>query len=190
MGRPRGPEECIFNGWNKMSTRRAISLWRGALLLALLSLVPACASLGNVFSAPTFRVDESQQPQLRLLGPGSGRPAGGLALRLYARVNNPNPIALTLSRLAGVLELEGRQAANVDFPLGVPLAASGETLVPLDISISFSDVPGLASTLVNAATGRPLQYRLNGTFGVNAPLIGEQTFGPSTLLNGSVRVTR
>lgn len=173
-----------------MSTRRAIPFRRGALLLALLSVLPSCASLGNVLSAPSFQVDQSQQPQLRLLGPGSGRPAGGAALRLYARVNNPNPIALTLSRLVGGLELGGRQAANVNFPLGVPLAAGGETVVPLDITISFADVPALAGTLLSAATGGPVQYRLNGTVGVNAPLLGEQNFGPMTLLNGSVRLTR
>ena len=176
-----------------MPTRRPIPLRRGALLLALLAVLPGCASLGglaNALSAPTFQVDQSQQPQLRLVGPGAGRPAGGATLRLYARVNNPNPIALTLSTVAGALELEGRQAANVNFPLGVPLAARGETVVPLDITISFSDVPALSSILVNAVTGRSVGYRLNGTVGVNAGLLGQPTFGPMTLLSGSVNVTR
>lgn len=176
-----------------MSTRRAISLRRGALLLVLLSVLPGCASLGglaNALSAPTFTVDQSQQPQLRLLGPGSGRPAGGAQLRLYARVSNPNPIALTLASLAGGLELEGRQAADVNFPLGVPLAARGETVVPLDITISFADVPAVAGSLLNAAAGRALQYRLNGTFGVDTGIFGRQSFGPTTLLSGAVRLTR
>ena len=176
-----------------MPTRRAIPLRRGALLLAILAVLPGCASLGGLasaLSAPTFQVDQGQQPQLRLVGPGSGRPAGGAVLRLYARVNNPNPIALTLSTLAGALELEGRQAANVNFPLGVPLAARGETVVPLDITISFSDVPALSSILLNAVSGRPVAYRLNGTVGVNAGLLGQPTFGPMTLLSGSAQVTR
>ena len=176
-----------------MWIRRAIPLRRGALLLALLAFISGCASLGALaaaLSAPTFAVDQSQQPQLRLLGPGAGHPAGGAALRLYARVNNPNPIALTLSTLAGALELEGRQAANVNFPLGVPLAARGQTVVPLDVTVSFSDVPALGSILLNAVTGRAVQYRLNGTVGVNTGVFGPQNFGPMTLLSGSVAVTR
>jgi hypothetical protein len=175
-----------------MSMTRVLPFRRAALLLAL-ALLPGCASLGGlgqVLSAPTFRVDESQQAQLRLLAPGPGRPSGGAAIRLYARVSNPNPLALTLSTLAGGLELEGRQAAEVNFPLGVPLAANGETVVPLDISVNFNDIPALGGVILNAVTGRPLQYRLNGTVGVNAGLLGQPTFGPMTLLSGSVRVTR
>ncbi len=175
-----------------MQMQRTVPL-RRALLLAVLVLLPGCASLGglgNVLSAPTFRVDEGQQAQLRLLPPAPGRPSGGAAIRLYARVSNPNPLALTLSTLAGGLELEGRQAARVNFPLGVPLAANGETVVPLDISVNFNDIPALGGVILNAVTGRPLQYRLNGTVGVNAGLLGQPTFGPMTLLSGSVRVTR
>jgi hypothetical protein len=167
---------------------------RGVLVLALLALLPGCASLGGalgtVLQAPTFRVDESQQAQLRLLPPSVDRPRGGAAVRLYARVGNPNPLAVTLSTLAGQLELEGREAADVSFPLGVPLAANGETVVPLDIAINFNNLPSLGSTLLNAVTGRAVNYRLNGTVGVDAGLLGRPTFGPTSLLSGSLRVTR
>lgn len=176
-----------------MTARLPIPFRRGALLLALAALLPGCATLGalgNVLSAPTFAVDDSQQPQLRLLGPGPGRPTGGAAIRLYARVSNPNPLAVTLSRLAGQLELEGQQAAQVNFPLGVPLAARGQTVVPLDIAVNFSDIPGLGRVILNAVTGRAIQYRLNGTVGVDAGPLGQPSFGPMSLLSGSVRVTR
>lgn len=177
----------------KMYTRRTIPFRRRALLLPLLALLPGCASLGNLgnlLSAPTFQVDQGQQAQLRLLPPGPGRPAGGAAIRLYARVTNPNPLAVTLSTLAGQLELEGRQAAEVNFPLGVPLAAGGQTVVPLDIAVSFSDVPALGGVIMNALTGRSIAYRLNGTVGVDAGPLGRPTFGPMALLSGSTRVTR
>ena len=175
-----------------MSMQRVVRLRLASLLLAL-ALLPGCASLGGlggVLSAPTFRVDESQQAQLRLLPPSPDRPSGGAAVRLYARVSNPNPLALTLSTLAGGLELDGRWAAQVNFPLGVPLAANGETMVPLDISINFNDIPALGGVLLNAVTGRPVQYRLNGTVGVDAGLLGKPAFGPMTLLSGNLRVTR
>ena len=165
------------------------ALRRGALLL-LFALLPGCATLGQVIQPPTFRVAEDRPEELRLLGPSVSRPLGGAAIRLYARVTNPNPLGMTLSSLRGGLLLEGQQAASVDFPLGVPLQPGQEALVPLEISISFADLPGLASTLRSAVTGAPIRYQLDGTVGVDAGVLGQPSFGPMTLLRGDVRVTR
>lgn len=158
--------------------------------LMVMAAASGCATLAGAIQPPGFRVDSSQQAQLRLLPPSPGRPSGGAAVRLFARVSNPNPMGITLSTLAGTLELEGRGAARVDFPLGVPLAAGQETVVPLDISVDFRDLPGLGTTLLNALTGRPIGYRLFGTVGVDAGVLGQPTFGPMSLLAGEVRVTR
>ena len=164
---------------------------KAGLLLALALALPGCATLQQLgIQAPQFAVDGGQQAQLRLLGPGPGRPIGGAQVRLYARVSNPNPIGITLARLAGQLQLGGRDAAEVNFPLGVPLQAGQETVVPIDLNIDFNNVPGLANVLLNAVSGRPLEYRLNGTVGVDAGLLGQPTFGPMTIVAGDVRVTR
>lgn len=169
---------------------------RAALRTAFLPLMAAalsgCAGMGleQVLQAPTFRVDGSQQAQLRILPPSFDRPLGGAAVRLYARVVNPNPVGFTLTRLVGNLRLEGRDAARVDFPLGVPLQAGGETLVPLDIALDFDDLPGLAEVARNAVTGRPINYALHGTVGVDAGMLGQPSFGPMTLLTGELRATR
>ena len=166
------------------------TLRRASVLLAL-PLMSGCATLAQLgIQAPQFTVDNGQQPQLRLVGPSFQNPRGGAALRLYARVRNPNPVGLTLARLAGGLQLEGRDAAQVNFPLGVPLQANGDVLVPLDIVVNFNDIPGLADVLLRAATGGSVRYALNGTVGVDAGVLGQQSFGPMNLLSGSVRVTR
>lgn len=165
------------------------ALRRSALLL-LFALLPGCATLGQVIHPPVFRVAEDHPEEIRLLAPGPGRPLGGAAVRLYARVQNPNPLGITLSLLEGGLLLEGRQAAQVSFPLGVPLQPGQEALVPLEISVSFSDIPNLAGTLTRAVTGSPIDYRLDGSVGVDAGVLGQPTFGPMTLLQGSARVTR
>jgi hypothetical protein len=164
-------------------------LRRGALAL-LVVLLPGCATLGQAIQPPRFEVARDQQPELRLVGPSAQRPLGGAVLRLHARVENPNPLGLTLSTLQGGLLLEGRQAARVDFPLGVPLSAGGAAVVPLEVGISFADVPGLADVLLRAVAGGPVRYRLDGTVGVDAGLLGRPTFGPMTLVGGEVRVTR
>jgi len=166
---------------------------RRTAMLSIMALgLSGCAGMGleNVLQPPTFQVDGSQQAQLRLLAPSAQNPLGGAAVRLYARVGNPNPVGLTLTRLVGQLQLQGSNAARVDFPLGVPLQAGGETVVPIEIAIDFDDIPGLANVARNALTGQPISYALNGTVGVDAGLLGQPTFGPLNLLEGSLRVTR
>jgi hypothetical protein len=165
---------------------------RTAVLPMMLFALSGCAGMGleQVLQAPTFRVDGSQQAQLRLLGPSLQNPLGGASVRLYARVGNPNPVGLTLTRLVGQLSLEGTNAARVDFPLGLPLQAGAEAMVPIDIAISFNDIPGLATVARNALGGRPINYALNGTVGVDAGLLGQPSFGPMTLLQGELRATR
>ena len=166
-------------------------LRRGAVLAVAAFGMAGCATLSQLgIQAPRFDVDSGQQAQIRLLPPGPGRPSGGASVRLYARVSNPNPIGITLARLAGGLELQGRDAARVDFPLGVPLQAGQDAMVPLDISVNFDDLPTIGSVLLRAVTGQSIAYRLNGTVGVDAGLLGQPTFGPMTLLEGNVRVSR
>jgi hypothetical protein len=151
-----------------------------------------CAGLGlgAVLQPPSFRVDQDRQAELRLLPPSLERPIGGAAVRLHARVGNPNAVGLTLTRIAGQLQLEGRNAARVDFPLGLPLEAGGEVLVPIDLAIDFNDLPGLVDVLGRAVVGQRIGYALDGTVGVDAGMLGQPTFGPMTLLQGDLRVSR
>lgn len=164
----------------------------GALLLAV-GLVTGCSALGalrQVVQAPRFDVSNASNAELRLLGPSLRNPVGGLQLRLYARVSNPNPVGLTLARLAGSLALEGNRAADVNFPLGIPLPANGEVEIPLDIEVGFANLPRLAELVPNALSRGSLAYALNGTVSVDAGLLGQPSFGPMTLLQGSVRTSR
>jgi hypothetical protein len=167
---------------------------RAAAALAIVCTVAGCAAantlLRDVLQAPVFEAAPGRQAELRLIGPSAQRPLGGATIRLFAHVRNPNPLGLTLSQLAGSLFLEGTQAAQVSFPLGVPLQAQGDAVVPLDISLSFSDVPNLAGVAQRALTGAPLAYRLDGSVTVDAGALGRPSFGPMNLLAGSVRPFR
>lgn len=168
---------------------------RGPMALVLAGAVAAtaaCASLnlGDVLAAPRFSEAPGREASLRILGPSAERPSGGAAIRIWTRVENPNPVGLTLASLAGDLFLEDARAATVDFPLGVPLPASGDTIIPLELSVDFEDLPGLADAATRALTGQPLGYRLDGTVSVDAGALGRPTFGPSTLLRGEMDVLR
>lgn len=168
--------------------RRALS---GIMVVTLAMGQAGCAALEGLrtlVQAPQFSEAEGQPAEIRLLGPGQGAgPLGGAAIRIWARVRNPNPFGLTLSTLQGTLFLEDSRAADADFPLGLPLTAGGDSVIPLDLRVSFADIPGLANAIRRAVTGDPLPYRLNGTVGVNAGQLGTPTFGPMNLLTGEIR---
>jgi hypothetical protein len=161
------------------------------IVAALLTLgLSGCATLEGLrglVQAPRFEQAPGQQAEIRLAGPTASQPLGGAAVRLWTRVTNPNAFGLTLGTLRGTLHVEEARAADVDFPLGLPLRASEQTVVPIDLSISFSDLPGLANVIRRAIDRQPLAYQLEGTIGVDAGQLGQPTFGPMTLLRGELR---
>jgi hypothetical protein len=166
--------------------------------LAVLALPSAgCATLGALgigIQPLRFSTDRDRPAELRL---GSGGGIGGLGglptsavLTMWARVENPNPIGLTLSTIDGTVFLDDSRAASVDLPLGLPLEAQMEELVPIEVSIRLSDIPRLGGTILRALEGDSVPYRLEGRFSVQAGQLGSPTFGPMTLLSGEVRPRR
>ena len=84
--------------------RMTTEVGRTAVLAAGLPALSGCATLAQLgLQAPQFSVDNTQPAQLAAGGPSFGHPQGGAAIRLFARVRNPNPVGLTLARLAGGL---------------------------------------------------------------------------------------
>lgn len=154
--------------------------------------VAGCAGLGleSVIQPPRFQQADGRQTELRLLAPSTSRPLGGASLRIWARVENPNAFGLTLGVLAGNLFLEGTRAADVNFPLGLPLLAGADTIIPLDVNLSFSDLPGLADVVQRAVTRNSVAYRVDGTIGVDAGPLGQPTLGPTTWLRGESVIVR
>jgi hypothetical protein len=136
---------------------------------------------------PRFEQSDQREPELRILGPSSALPVGGVGVRLWAKVTNPNPFGLTLSTLQGTVILEDFRGMSADFPLGLPLDAGQASEVPLDLTMNFSHLPGLARLVRDAARSRPIPYRFEGTIGVDAGRLGQPVFGPMTLFSGEVR---
>jgi late embryogenesis abundant protein len=162
-----------------------------AVVIAALGLA-ACATLGAlgaIVRPLQIEAARDRPAELRLGGGRLGLPDAA-TLRLWARVHNPNSFGLTLSAIDGSVYLEDTRAASVDFPLGLPLEPGLEEVIPLDVSLRLSDLPGLGGVLARAVSGNPLAYRLEGRFTVNAGPLGSPSFGPSTLLQGEVRPFR
>ena len=148
----------------------------------------ACASMGNLgnlgalIQPPHFEQVPDQPAEIRLQG------MTGAGVRLWTRVSNPNPFGLRLGTLKGTLFLDDSRAADADFPLGLPLAAGGDSVIPIDISVSFADLPGRGGVARRVLARQPLPYRLEGTIGVDAGRLGQPLFGPMTLLRGEAVV--
>lgn len=148
----------------------------------------ACASMGNLgnlgalIQPPHFEQVPEQPAEIRLQG------MSGAGVRLWTRVSNPNPFGLRLGTLKGTLFLEDSRAADADFPLGLPLGAGGDSVIPIDISISFADLPGLSGVARRVMARQPLPYRLEGTIGIDAGRLGQPLFGPMTFLRGEAVV--
>jgi late embryogenesis abundant protein len=162
-----------------------------ALLLAVIATTVACGSLGNlqqIIRPPRFEQAPGQPAELRLLGPSARSPLGGAGVRIWLQVSNPNPFGFTLSTIDADLMLEGNHAATGNFPLGLPLNAGQQSVVPLDLSISFADVPALSRTIGRLATGGTAAYQLDGTVGIDAGRFGTPTFGPMMLTTGQLQV--
>lgn len=156
-------------------------------------LMSGCATLGPLaqfVQPPRFRQAENQPAEIRVIAPSIRQPTGGAGIRVWLEITNPNTFGLTLSTVNATLALEGSRAATGEFPLGLPLGAGQQSVVPLDLSIDFADVPGLAGVVGQIATGRNIQYQLDGTIGLDAGRLGTPTFGPMLLTRGDVRVIR
>ena len=170
-----------------MKIRRSLPVALAAVLLT------GCASLGGLASAvqpPSFQVASGREAEIRLLGPSVQNPLGAASVRLWADISNPNPFGVVLSALTGTLALEGTRAADIDLPWGLPLVAGQDTVVPLDISVSFADLPGLGNVLSRAVTEGAVDYSLDGTVTLDAGLLGQPSFGPTNFLQGSIRTRR
>ena len=159
-----------------------------ALVVGLASLC-ACATLGKLgafIQAPKFEQAPGQNPSVRLLGLTAERPLGGAGVRLWMKVTNPNAFGFTLAVLRGTLFLDESEAATSEFPLGLPLAAGSSTVVPIELSLSFADLPGLRDVIGRALDRKPIAYHFDGTIGVETGSFGTPVFGPMTFVRGTL----
>jgi hypothetical protein len=156
----------------------------------LACMVAGCASLEGLrtlIRPPQFEQPRDRPSEIRLLPVQSGRPAGGATVRIWTSVTNPNPFGFTLSTVQATLLLDDVEAADADFPLGLPLPPRQTETIPFDLTVGFANVPRLADVIRQAAAGGGLNYRLEGTVGIDAGRFGQPTFGPMTLVTGELR---
>lgn len=158
-------------------------------MMLIIALAAACASfgpLGTYVRAPRFERVPDERPSIRLMAPSLGRVFGGATIRIMTRVTNPNAFGFTLSSLDGTLYLDNTRAATSSLPLGLPLGPGAQTDIPIELSVDFSELPGLANVIRSAAARQPVDYRFEGIVGVDAGRFGTPRFGPMTFVSGTI----
>jgi hypothetical protein len=171
--------------------RNAAAFGKLSLVAVAVAASTSCGGLAQLaqFVMPPRITQTANQPaEVRFITPSFSHPAGGAGVTVWVDVTNPNPFGFTLSTIDATLLLEGSRAATTVFPLGLPLQAGQTSTVPIDLSISFSDLPGLANVVRQVSTGGSASYQLDGTIGVDAGRLGQPTFGPMRLATGELRV--
>lgn len=171
-------------------TARGEKMRRIAVTLACAGLVGSCAGMGleSLIRPPSFESVDGRGSEIRVARPDATRPLGGAVVRVWTRVRNPNPFGIDIAGLTGDLYLDDALAADVDLPLGLPLLASGDTVIPVDIAVDFADIPRIAEVVRDALGGGSLPYRVEGTVGVESETLGYHEFGPGTVMRGTARV--
>jgi len=157
-----------------------------AVALSVLLLQGCAGALGNlgvVVLPPRSEHVTGRPAEIRVVG------LEGAGVRIWTRVTNPNAFGIRLGTLSGTLFLEESRAADADFPLGLDLGAGADTELPIDITVSFRDLPGLGGVARKVLAREAVPYRLDGTIGIDAGHIGRDLrFGPMTLLRGEAVV--
>ena len=152
-------------------------------LLLLQSCAAGLGGLKALVQPPRFEQVPGRSAEIGLNG------FDGAGVRIWTKVTNPNTFGVRLGTLKGTLFLDESRAAEADFPLGLDLRAGADTELPIDINVSFSDLPGLGGVARRILARQSVPYRLDGTIGMDAGRIGQgMVFGPMTLLRGETVV--
>lgn len=156
-----------------------------ALSVAVLggALLGSCVPRVPVVQVPTFEVQE-----VRLLNVGfSGLIPSSATLSLRLRVQNPNPFGIRVARAGGALFLDGQNVGSIELPnVELPPNGAGAQDANVTLPLNFSN----AATFLRVARGEAVSYRVDGSFSVDAGLLGRPTFGPFTLAQGVLRQPR
>lgn len=146
-----------------------------ALVLVLVGCVP------NLVQTPKFEMREAGL--LRLNPPGLAGVAPEAIIRVLLTARNPNPIDLGLTEMKFDLFLDGKKVAAGGTP-GFNMKANGvPSNVPVDVTIPID--PSSLQSMFKIVTGARVEYRLEGTFAVDAGALGRPRFGPFVIAAGS-----
>ena len=131
-------------------------------LLSLLVL--SCATLESVFREPqvsfsTFKITEINFDSIDVL--------------FTYKIDNPNPIGITLPRFAYNLFVEDASFVSGTSEKPISIAQQNSSLVDIPLTLSYEDLIKVVGTLLSR---NEAGYKITTDFFLNIPVIGERKF--------------
>ncbi len=130
--------------------------------IAACSLLSGCAYLSQFLSA-AFK-----QPTFAFKNLGlSDASLSGITLDTVWRLDNPNPVGLSLASIDYALEVEDKQVVSGGPRQGLQINAQGSSDLHFPANLKFQDLVGVVQTFLNKDNAK---YRASGALGVQTPI--------------------
>jgi len=144
-------------------------------LLAILSLLSACASTGDLVSAPGVSLRNIEISDIDFTGQ---------TFVLDFDVTNPNPFPLPISTVSYAVDLEGYRFASGSTAGSFTIPSSGDAEFSISVELDLMKTAPQLLFVVRDSVRRDIPYTLKGKFGLDIPLTEPVRFETS----GAIRM--
>ncbi len=143
--------------------------WYAGLLLAT-TLLSACASTGDLVSAPDVSLRNVQMTKVEL---------SRQTFLLSFDVTNPNPFPLPISTVSYGVELDSQRFASGRTQGGFTVPASGDGEFAISVELNLLKTAPQLLYIVRDGEKRDIAYELKGQLGLDIPLVKPVDFESS-----------
>jgi LEA14-like dessication related protein len=144
-------------------------------MLAILCLLTACASTGDLISTPGVSLRNVEITDIDFTSQ---------TFLLRFDVTNPNPFPLPISTVSYAVELEGYRFASGSTAGGFTVPSSGDAEFAISVELNLMKTVPQLLFIVRDSVRRDIPYTLSGKFGLDIPLTEPVRFETS----GAIRM--
>jgi len=144
-----------------------LTLMHRASTLITACLLSACASTGDLISAPSVRLSNIEM---------TGIDFSGQTFVLDFDVTNPNPFPLPITAVSYGVELDGMRFATGETDGGFTIPASGDSEFAISVELDLLKTAPQLLYVVRDGVKRDIPYALTGRLGLGIPLTKPVSF--------------
>lgn len=144
-------------------------------ILATLCLLTACASTGDLISAPGVSLRNVEITDIDL---------SGQTFLLHFDVTNPNPFPLPVSTVSYAIELDGHRFASGSTSGGFAVPSAGDDEFAISVQLDLMKTAPQLLFVIRDSVKRDIPYTLRGELGLDIPLTPPVRFETS----GAIRM--
>lgn len=130
-------------------------------MLVTLSLLTACASTGDLISAPGVSLRNVEIADIDFTGQ---------TFLLGFDVTNPNPFPLPVSTVSYAVELEGYRFASGSTAGGFTVPSTGDAEFAISVELNLMKTAPQLLFIVRDSVKHDIPYKLRGKLGLDIPL--------------------